>query len=133
MKKIETKIGYEDPKIVVSISMDRGDYEVFESECHNNHESMIEDAYQSSKMEQTDNTEDQGIYEESEKTVYEDDQVYCIEQYDYWCDPRAPYPIIEMEHHSATDRVIRLYLHRVELQSRDMKSRRIGKYFMILI
>lgn len=42
------------------------------------YEPMTEDAYQGSKMEQTDNTEDQGIHEESEKTVYEDDQVYCI-------------------------------------------------------
>ena len=37
-KKIETKLGYEDPKMVVAISMDRGDYEDFESACHNNHE-----------------------------------------------------------------------------------------------
>ena len=37
-EKIETKIGYEDPKMVVSISIDRGDYEDFESACHNNHE-----------------------------------------------------------------------------------------------
>ena len=36
--KIETKIGYEDPKMVVSISIDRGDYEDFESACHDNHE-----------------------------------------------------------------------------------------------
>ena len=64
------------------------------------HEPMTEDAYQGSKMEQTDNTEDQGIHEESEKTVYEDDQVYCIEKYEYWSDPRAPHPIIEIEHHT---------------------------------
>ena len=37
-EKIETKISYEDPKIVVSISMDRGDYEDFEWACHDNHE-----------------------------------------------------------------------------------------------
>ena len=37
-EKIETKIGYEDPKMVVSISIDRGDYEDFESACHDNHE-----------------------------------------------------------------------------------------------
>ena len=37
-KKIETKLGYEDPKMVVSISIDRGDYEDFESACHDNHE-----------------------------------------------------------------------------------------------
>ena len=37
-EKIETKIGYEDPKMVVSISIDRGDYVDFESACHNNHE-----------------------------------------------------------------------------------------------
>lgn len=37
-EKIETKIGYEDPKMVVSISIARGDYEDFESACHNNHE-----------------------------------------------------------------------------------------------
>lgn len=64
------------------------------------HEPMTEDAYQGSKMLQTDNTEDQGIHEESEKTVYEDDQVYCIEKYVYWSDPRAPHPIIEIEHHT---------------------------------
>ena len=64
------------------------------------HEPMTEDAYRRSKMEQTDNTEDQGIHEESEKTVYEDDQVYCIEKYEYWNDPRAPHPIIEIEHHT---------------------------------
>lgn len=51
-------------------------------------------------MEQTDNTEDQGIHEESEKTVYEDDQVYCIEKYEYWSDPRAPHPITEMKHYT---------------------------------
>ena len=38
IKKIETKLGYEDPKMVVSISIDRGDYEDFELACHNNHE-----------------------------------------------------------------------------------------------
>ena len=64
------------------------------------HEPMTEDACQGSKMLQTDNTEDQGIHEESEKTVYEDDQVYCIEKYEYWSDPRAPHPIIEIEHHT---------------------------------
>lgn len=64
------------------------------------HEPMTEDAYQGSKMEQTDNTEDQGIHEESEKTVYEDDQVYCIEKYEYWSDPRTSHPIIEIEHHT---------------------------------
>ena len=37
-KKIKTKTGYEDPKMIVSISMDRGDYEEFEWACHNNHE-----------------------------------------------------------------------------------------------
>lgn len=37
-EKIETKIGNEDPKMVVSISIDRGCYEDFESACHNNHE-----------------------------------------------------------------------------------------------
>lgn len=37
-EKIETKIGNEDPKMVVSISIDRGDYQDFESACHNNHE-----------------------------------------------------------------------------------------------
>ena len=37
-EKIETKIGYEDPKMVVSISIDRGNYEDFESACHDNHE-----------------------------------------------------------------------------------------------
>lgn len=37
-EKIETRIGYEDPKMIVSISIDRGDYEDFESACHNNHE-----------------------------------------------------------------------------------------------
>ncbi len=37
-EKIETKIGYEDPKMVVSISIDRGDYEDFESACQDNHE-----------------------------------------------------------------------------------------------
>lgn len=37
-EKIETEIGYEDPKILVSISMDRGDYEDFEWACHNKHE-----------------------------------------------------------------------------------------------
>lgn len=64
------------------------------------HEPMTEDTYRRSKMEQTDNTEDQGIHEESEKTVYEDDQVYCIEKYEYWSDPRAPHPITEMKHHT---------------------------------
>lgn len=64
------------------------------------YEPMTKDAYQGSKMEQTDNTEDQGIHEESEKTVYEDDQVYCIEKYEYWSDPQAPHPIIEIEHHT---------------------------------
>lgn len=47
------------------------------------HEPMNEDACRRSKIEQTDNTEDQGIHEESEKTVYEDDQVYCVEKYEY--------------------------------------------------
>ena len=37
-EKIETKIGYEDPKMIVSISIDRGDYADFELACHNNHE-----------------------------------------------------------------------------------------------
>lgn len=64
------------------------------------HEPMTEDAYRRSKMEQTDNTEDQGIHEESEKTVYEDDQVYCIEKYEYWSDLRALHPITEMKHHT---------------------------------
>lgn len=64
------------------------------------HEPVTEDSYQGNKMEQTDNTEDQGIHEEYEKNVYEDDQVYCIEKYDYWSDPRAPHPIIEMEHYT---------------------------------
>lgn len=41
-KKIETEIGYEDPKMVVLISMDKGDYELFERACHHNHEKPTE-------------------------------------------------------------------------------------------
>lgn len=41
-KRIETEIGYEDPKMVVLISMDRGDYEHFERACHRNHENPTE-------------------------------------------------------------------------------------------
>ncbi len=63
-------------------------------------EAVAEDVAQDNKTEQTDNAEEQTIHEESEKTVYEDDQVYCIEKYEYWIDSRAPHPIIEMEHHT---------------------------------
>ena len=41
-KEIETNIGYEDPRIIVSISVDRGDYEDFERACHRNHEKSTE-------------------------------------------------------------------------------------------
>ncbi len=41
-EKIETKIGYENHKMVVSILIDRGDYEDFESACHYNHEDSKE-------------------------------------------------------------------------------------------
>lgn len=41
-KSIETNIGYEDPRMVVSISVDRGDYRDFERACHRNHEKPTE-------------------------------------------------------------------------------------------
>lgn len=41
-KEIETDIGYEDPRMIVSISVDRGDYEDFERACHRNHEKPTE-------------------------------------------------------------------------------------------
>ena len=40
--EIETNIEYEDPRIIVSISVDRGDYEDFEWECRHNHEKPAE-------------------------------------------------------------------------------------------
>lgn len=41
-KKIETNIDYEDPRIIVSISVDRGDYKDYERACHRNHEKSTE-------------------------------------------------------------------------------------------
>ncbi len=41
-KEIETNIGYEDPRMIVSIIVDRGDYEDFERACHRNHEKSTE-------------------------------------------------------------------------------------------
>ena len=41
-KKVETSIGYEDPRMVISISIDRGDYEAFEWACRHNHEKPTE-------------------------------------------------------------------------------------------
>lgn len=49
---------------------------------------------------ETDNVENQTIHESSEETIYEDDLVYCVEKYEYWSDPSAPHPMIEMEHHT---------------------------------
>ncbi len=39
---IDIKKEYEDPRMVVSIVMDRGDYEDFELECRHNHEKPTE-------------------------------------------------------------------------------------------
>jgi hypothetical protein len=41
-KEIETNIDYEDPRMIVSISVDRGDYRDFERACHRNHEKPTE-------------------------------------------------------------------------------------------
>lgn len=41
-KEIETNIDYEDPRMIVSISVDTGDYRDFERVCHHNHEKPTE-------------------------------------------------------------------------------------------
>ena len=40
--EIETNIEYEDPRMIVSISVDRGDYDAFERACHRNHRKSTE-------------------------------------------------------------------------------------------
>ncbi len=40
--KIEIEKGYEESSMVLSVSMDRGDYEDFEWECRHNHEKPAE-------------------------------------------------------------------------------------------
>ena len=40
--EIETNIDYEDPRMIVSISVDRGDYDAFERACHRNHRKSTE-------------------------------------------------------------------------------------------
>ena len=40
--EIETNIDYEAPRMIVSISVDRGDYDAFERACHCNHRKSTE-------------------------------------------------------------------------------------------
>ena len=40
--EIEINIDYEDPQMIVSISVDRGDYDAFERACHRNHRKSTE-------------------------------------------------------------------------------------------
>lgn len=40
--EIETNIDYEDPRMIVSIYVDRGDYDAFERACHRNHRKSTE-------------------------------------------------------------------------------------------
>ena len=40
--EIETNIDYEDLRMIVSISVDRGDYDAFERACHRNHRKSTE-------------------------------------------------------------------------------------------
>ena len=40
--EIETNIDYEDPRMVLSISVDRGDYEIFERACYHNRDKPTE-------------------------------------------------------------------------------------------
>ena len=40
--EIETNIDYEDPRMVLSISVDRGDYDAFERACHRNYRKSTE-------------------------------------------------------------------------------------------
>lgn len=39
-------------------------------------------------------------HEHSQETVYEDNNVICVEVRDDWSDPKAPHPITEVVHHT---------------------------------